>query len=75
MKYSHKRIDIAPQSSETQQTHRHILPVLALWKDGQRYNSVGIQMAWWKWTITIFFKTDNKSLESDQQSHMAHEND
>lgn len=60
IKYSHKRIDIAPKNNKTQQTHRHILPVLALWKDEKKHNVVGVQVAWWKWAITIFFEINNK---------------
>ena len=57
IKYSSKRFDTEPKRDEYQQTSRHILPVLALWADGKRYNSVGFMVGWWKWSIHFFFST------------------
>ena len=57
MKYSHTRIDVGQPRSETNQTYRHLLPVVAVWADGNKYNQIGFQLAWWKWSVNVFFKT------------------
>ena len=58
LKYSHKRFDIAPIRNDHQQTYRHVIPQLSLWSDGTKYNMVGFQIGWWKWSIIFFFKTE-----------------
>jgi len=57
VKYSHKRIDTAPRRNDYTQTYRRLLPEISLWADGFRYQKVGFQIGWWKWSVIFFFKT------------------
>lgn len=58
--YSSYRIDVQPRRDEYQQTYRYLLPTVAIWADGKRYNMVGFFLGWWKWNITVFFSTNDK---------------
>jgi len=60
MKYSSYRIDVQPKRDEYQQAYRYLLPAIAIWADGTKYNTVGFLLGWWKWNVTVFFSTNQK---------------
>jgi hypothetical protein len=57
IRFSRARFERLPIRSDTQQTYRYILPVIAAWADGRRYKQVALFFAWWKWQVHFFFST------------------